>query len=119
VNPTFASIDCHLTALLDQVAVNSQLGVLQTKLFAQLQAAGTRTDDAESLCRQGNNRGTRKRLRAASKKLGQFLHTLRSPKAATIPQALKDSLRTTADGIRSQMKTLQRAVQCPFDAPSQ
>ena len=118
MNPTFVSIECHLTALIDQVAVDSQLGVLQTKLFTQIEAVGTRMADAETLCRKGSTRGTRKRLRAAIKKDGQFLRTLASPKARTIPQAEKDALHATADGIRTQMKSLLRAVQCPADAPS-
>src|SRR5262249_1304301 len=118
VNPTFASIDCHLAALIDEVAVDSQLGTLQTKLSTQIQSAGTRTTAAAPRCRQGSRRGTRKRLRAGIKKIGQFLHTLGSARAQTIPQTERDALRTIADGIRSQMKLLLRAVQCPADAPS-
>jgi len=69
------------------------------------------------LCRQASKRRTRKALRPAINKVGQFLGTLKSRKARTIPQAVKDALRTTADAIRVDMQALQRAVQCPQDAP--
>ncbi len=117
VGPTFVSIDCRLAILLGEVTGASALGTLQPKLLDQLQKAKTHKEKAEMLCRQASKRRTRKALRSAINKVGQFLGTLKSRKARTIPQAVKDALRTAADAIRVDMQALQRAVQCPQDAP--
>ena len=90
---------------------------MQPKLLDQLQKAKTHKEKAEMLCRQASKRRTRKGLRPAINKVVQFLRTLKSRKAQTIPQAVKDALREAADGIRLDMEALQRAVQCPQDAP--
>src|SRR5262245_59505973 len=117
VGPTFISLDCRLAALIAQVSAESGLGALQPKLLDQLQKAKTHKEQAEMLCRQASKRRTRKELRPAINKVVQFLRTLKSRKAQTIPQAVKDALRAAADGIRLDMEALQRAVQCPQDAP--
>ncbi len=115
--PTFVSIDCRLVVLIADVQGASALGALQTKLLDQLQKAKMHKEQAEVLCRQASKRRTRNALRPAINKLSQFLATLGARKAKTIPSALKDSLRTSAAAIRSDMQVLQRALQCPQDAP--
>ncbi len=117
VGPTFVSIDCRLAALIAQVAGENDLGALQPKLLDQLQKAKTHKEKAEMRCRQASKRRTRRALRPAINKVGQFLRTLGSRKARTIPPTVKDGLRTAADAIRLDMQALQRAVQCPHDAP--
>ncbi len=117
VGPTFVSIDCRLDDLIAEVTADTALGVVQPKLLDQLQKAKTHKQQAESLCRQASKRRTRKALRPALNKIAQFLRTLKSRKARTIPQSDRDSLRAAADGIRVDMQTLQRTVQCPADAP--
>ena len=111
------SIDCRLAALIARVAGESTLGALQPKLLDQLQKAKTHKEKAEMLCRQASKRRTRHALRPAINKVVQFLRTLSSRKARPIPPAVKDALRTTAGAIRGDMQALQRAVQCPQDAP--
>jgi hypothetical protein len=118
VAATFVSIDCRLAALIAQVGGENDLGALQPKLLDQLQKAKTRKEKAETLCRQASKRRTRQALRPAINKVAQFLRTLGSRKARTIPQIAKDALRATADPIRRDMQALQRAVQCPQDAPA-
>jgi CSLREA domain-containing protein len=115
--PTFASLDCRLADLIAEVAGESDLGALQAKLGDQLQKAKTHKEKAEVLCRQASKRRTRKALRPAISKLRQFLRTLKSRKARSIPQPVKDALRSAAGAIGLDMKALQRAVQCPQDAP--
>ena len=90
---------------------------MQPKLLDQLQKAKTHEEKAEMLCRQASKRRTRHALRPAINKVVQFLRTLSSRKARPIPPAVKDALRTTVEGIRGDMQALQRAVQCPQDAP--
>jgi hypothetical protein len=111
------SIDCRLEALIAEVGAESTLGALQPKLLDQLQKAKTHKEKAETLCRQASKRRTRHALRPAINKVAQFLRTLASRKARTIPQTVKDALRTAADAIRGDMQALQRVVQCPQDAP--
>jgi len=90
---------------------------LQPKLLDQLQKAKMHKEQAEMLCRQASKRRTRNALRPAINKVTQFLGTLGSRKAKTISPTAKGTLRTSADAIRADMQTLQRAVQCPQDAP--
>src|SRR5262249_44029230 len=117
VGLTFISLDCRLAALIAQVSAESGLGALQPKLLDQLQKAKTHKEKAEMLCRQASKRRTRKALRPAINDVVQFLRTLKVRKAGTIPQTIKDGLRAAADAIRLDMQALQRAVQCPEDAP--
>ncbi len=117
VGATFVSIDCRLDALIAQVSGGSALGVLQPKLLDQIQKAKTHKEKAEMLCRQASKRRTRRALRPAINKVGQFLRTLASRKGHAIPPAVRDGLGSAADAIRGDMQALQRAVQCPRDAP--
>ncbi len=117
VGPTFLSLDCRLAALIAEVAGETDLGALEPKLLDQLQKARTHKEKAESLCRQASKRRTRNALHPAVNKIVQFLATLHSHKARTIPQTAKDALRTAADAIRLDLQALQRAVQCPQDVP--
>ncbi len=117
VGPTFLSLDCRLAALIAEVAGETGLGALEPKLLDQLRKARMHKEKAESLCGQASKRRTRHALRPAINKIVQFVATLHSHKARTIPQTVKDALRTTADAIRLDLQALRRAVQCPQDVP--
>ena len=117
IGPTFASLNCRLTALIAEVGTDTDLGTLQAKLVDDLQKAKMHKEQAEMLCRQASKRRTKNALRPAINRVSQFLATLGSRKARTIPAAISDRLRTLAGAIRTDMHTLQRAVACPQDAP--
>jgi hypothetical protein len=117
VGPTFLSLNCRLAALIAEVAGETDLVTLQPKLLDQLQKAKTHKEQAEMLCRQASKRRTRNALRPAINRVSQFLATLGSRKARTIPSSVTAPLRTAAEAIRGDMHALQRAVQCPQDAP--
>jgi hypothetical protein len=117
IGPTFASLNCRLTALIAEVGSDTDLGTLQTKLVDDLQKAKMHKEQAEMLCRQASKRRTKNALRPAINKVSQFFATLGSRKARTIPATVTARLRALADAIRSDMKTLERAVECPQDAP--
>ncbi len=111
------SIDCRLATLIARVQGATALGVLQPKLLDQVEKAKMHKEQAEVLCRRASKRRTRNALRPAINKLNEFVSTLRSRKAKTIPDAVKNALRTSAEAIRADMRALERALQCPQDAP--
>ena len=95
----------------------TDLGALEPKLLDQLQKAKMHKEQAEMLCRQASKRRTRNALRPAINRVSQFLATLGSRKARAIPPSVTAPLRTAGEAIRADMHALQRAVQCPQDAP--
>ena len=113
VGPTFASIDCRLAALLARVGMASELGALRQRLLGRLQEATTREQRTESLCAQNKRRPRHRAFRRALTALARFLNILRSRRARAIPTSLASELRTQAEGIRGDMRTLQRHVVCP------
>jgi hypothetical protein len=113
VGPTFASIDCRLAALLARVGTASGLGALRQKLLGRLQQATTRERRTESLCSQDKRRPRRRAFRPALTALARFLKMLGSHQARAVPTSLASELRTTAEGILGDMRTLRRHVVCP------
>ncbi len=118
VGPTFVSLNCQLAALIAEVSGETALGTLQPKLLDELQNAKMHKEQAEMLCRQASKRRTRNALRPAINRVARFVATLGSRKARTIPPNVTSPLRTAAETIRTDLHALQRAVQCPQDAPS-
>ena len=113
--PTFASLDCRLEALIARVGAARDLAKLQPKLRDQAEKAKAHKEKAAALCRQASERRTRNALRPAINKMSQFERTLRSRRARSIPQALKDELLATAGGLLLDMRALQAALRCPED----
>jgi hypothetical protein len=113
VGPTFASIDCRLAALLARVGTASELGALRQTLVGQLQQASTQERRTESLCSKNKRRPRRRAFRPALSALARFLTILRSHRARAVPTSLASELRTMAEAIRGDMRTLRRHVVCP------
>jgi hypothetical protein len=117
--PTFRSLNCRIAALLAQVNATPELQPVQAKLRRQLERARQRKEAAEDACGEGNARRTMTRLHHAGQKLAQVGRTLRSRKARkAAPNALRDPLLQSAEGIRSDLRTLRQQVRCPDDAPA-
>jgi hypothetical protein len=92
-------------------------GPLQTRLLDLLGQAKERKVVAEAACLEPDVRGTKRALKQAGRRMvgvGQVLRTRRARKA--IPAELRDALREVAEGVRFDLRTLKRDVDCPDDA---
>jgi CSLREA domain-containing protein len=118
VAATFVSLECRLMALIGEVEAASDLGVLQAKLYDQLQKAKTHEEHAEIVCRKASNRRTRKALRPAINKLRRFVGTLRSREARSFPATIVDTLSAAAGAIHADMRALRRSLECPAKSAS-
>lgn len=117
VGPTFRSLNCRLDALLAQVAAAVEPGPLQTRLLELLGRAKERKEAAEAACLEPDVRGTKKLLKQAGRRMVDLGLTLRARRAKkSIPAELRDALREAADGVRLDLRTLKKDVDCPDDA---
>jgi len=115
--PTFPSIQCRLAALIADTEGASALGALQAKVVKTLGKAKSRTDEAQSRCAAGDAKKPKARLKQVGKQLTQYSHRLRGLSSRKkIPEAVREPLAKTADGIKSDVKTLRGALRCPDDA---
>jgi hypothetical protein len=103
--------------LLVQVAATVEPGLVQNRLLELLARAKERKEAAETACLEPDARSTRNLLKKAGRRavdLGKVLRTRRAKK--TIPAELREALLAAVDGVRLDLKTLKRDVDCPDDA---
>ena len=83
-----------------------------------VQTAKARKLDAESLCRESNDKKAKKQLQQAAKALTQYAHRLNGLSARKKIASLGQRFLDEAAPIQSDLKTLRGAVHCPDDAPA-
>lgn len=111
--PTFASLNCRLTALIAAVGSETQLGKLQPKLVKAAQKAKQRKEVAEGKCADGNAKASGKQLKKVVRKLIQFSHRLRSNAARKkVPEEIREPFAETADGIQQDARELRDELSC-------
>jgi hypothetical protein len=117
VGATFASLACRLAALTAQTQAESALGSLGSKLLVPLAKATSRTAAAKGQCASGQTKQPKARLKQVVRQLIQYSHRLRSHSARKkVPEAVREPLAQTADGIGADAKKLRSALRCPDDA---
>jgi len=117
VQPTFPSITCRFGALIARIEATANIQVEQARLVFYLTRSRQCEMDGLTTCAGGDTRGARKRLQQSAKRLQQYLHRLRSGSARrAIPAQLRAELSDAGDAIRSDVKTLRAALECPADA---
>lgn len=118
VGPTFVSVDCRLAALLDRVNGEGGLGSVAGRLTPALQKAIDRSGEAGALCRDGDEKGARQRLKQAIRALTQYRNFLRTRAARRrIDPAIRGQFADAGEPIRTDVRTLRGAASCPDDAP--
>src|SRR5262245_14986305 len=91
--PTFASIDCRLRALLDQVTAESSLDGFQSKLVRNLSKARDGEEASDGACTTSDLKHTRRRLKQAIRSMIQYGHHLQNLRARKkLPAALRTEL---------------------------
>jgi len=106
-------IACRINVLSVRVAQESALSAVVTRLQKQLEQAGTRVEDARETCLIGKTAGAKRKLGKVSKALALFAKTLKSKKAKTAPQALRDEITGIATEIRSDVGLVRIGLSCP------
>lgn len=115
--PTFASLNCRLSALIAQVAAATELGTTGTRISKALTKAKARKEGAEARCAESKRLSVSGQLAKAFVRLAGARRSLGTPKARrTIPAALRDELSATLSGLQADFRTLRRNVRCPDDA---
>jgi hypothetical protein len=115
--PTFPSIQCRLAALIADTQGAGALGAVQANVLKTLEKAKSRTDEARSTCAANDAKKPKARLKQVGKQLTQYSHRLRSLSSRKkIPEAVREPLAKTADGIKSDVKALRGKLRCPDDA---
>ena len=105
-------IVCRINALAVRVGQESALDVVQAKLQTRLDQAIARVEEAREGCLLRKTGLAKRKLGRVSKALAQFSKTLRSRKARTVPQALRDELTTTAEVLRGDVGLVKIALVC-------
>ena len=115
---TFASIDCRLIALLARVTAESSLGASGPKLVKNLSRVKESEEAGGAACAASDRKRARKRLKQAVRDMIEYTHHLQTHSAhKKLPGALRTDLLAAGTPITDDVKTLQRTVQCPADAP--
>src|SRR5262245_9255043 len=115
---TFASIDCRLIALLARVTTESSLGASGPKLVKNLSRAKEAEEAGGSACAASDPKHARKRLKQVIRDMLQYTHHLQTNRARKkLPGAVRTDLLAAGTPITDDVKSLQRTVQCPADAP--
>lgn len=118
VGPTFVSLDCRLRALNERIQSEGALGASAPKLTSALGDAQARAAEASSLCRSGDAKHARSRLKRAARGLVQFGRRLRGRAARrTIPAALRSELIDAGVGLKQDVGRLRADLDCPAAAP--
>lgn len=113
VEPTFASLNCRLAALIEAVEAESALGRLQPKLDRAARKAKLRKESAEAACAGGSAKAAKRQLKKVVRKLIQFSHRLRSNQARkTVDEAVREPLAVAADAIQDDARTLLATLAC-------
>ena len=81
---------CRIDALIERLIGASALDRLEPKLATSLAKARTRIVQAETVCRDGDLKKTKKRLHRAAKALSRYVHRL---DAGSASKQLDDQLR--------------------------
>ena len=115
--PSFASIDCRLTTLIQLVEATPDIQSQRARLVVRLTAAQMSTTLARTACSASDTKHTKRALAQAAKRLQQYRKLLRTkPAKRTMPAQLRADLDDAGDGIRSDVQTLRTTVACPGDA---
>ena len=116
--PTFASLNCRLSALIAQVAASSELGApRQARISKTLAKAKLRKEGAEARCLESKLPAVKGQIAkavlgvvGAKKTLGQ------TAARRNVPPALREELVGLLEGLQTDLRTLRRSVRCPDDA---
>jgi hypothetical protein len=116
--PTFASLNCRLSALIAQVAASSELGApRQARLGTTLAKAKLRKEGAEARCLESKLAAVRGQLIKAALRVVGAKKTLGQTAARRdVPPALREELVGLLEGLQADIRTLRRNVRCPDDA---
>jgi hypothetical protein len=101
---SYPSVRCRLDALGTAVQAGVPAGPFATKLSALV---GRTLDGVTRAEAATTPRKRKKGLARAIRTLGRFARKLRSKKARTLDEALRTALGTTADALRTDLKTLK------------
>lgn len=104
VEPTFASLNCRLAALLERVRAATDLGGVQPSLVKAAEKALERKEQAEEAT---TPRRAKSLLKKAIRKLVAFRQ---NASRRSIPRATRDVLRADALGILNDLKTLRGSL---------
>jgi len=115
--PTFASLNCRLSALIAQVAAATELGApRQARVSKALAKAKLRKEGSEARCGESKLDAVKGQLAKAVLRIVGAKKTLGQPGARrTIPAALREELVGTLDGLQTDLRVLRRSVHCPDD----
>jgi len=117
VGPTFLSLDCRLSALIDHLNVDPTLTAVAARLIDSLSRATVRRDQSERFCAASKPRPAQNRLQQAIRKLAQYAHRLAGPGARrTLSDATRQELLDAGGAIQADAQTLRNTLSCPADA---
>lgn len=115
--PTFASLNCRLSALIAQVSAATELGTpRQTKISNALAKAKLRKEGAESKCAESKLLAVKGQIAKAVLRIVGAKKTLGQQGARRdVPAPLREELVATLEGLQSDLRTLRKSVSCPGD----
>ena len=116
--PTFASLNCRLSALIARVAASADLGApRQTRLSNTLAKAKLRKEGAEARCLESKLPAVKGQMTKAALRVVGAKKTLGQTAARrNVPPALREELVGLLEGLQADLRTLRRNVRCPDDA---
>ena len=115
--PTFASLNCRLSALIAEVAAATELGApRQGRISSNLTKAKLRTEGAEARCAESKTRMVKGHLvKAILRVAGSRVLLGQSAARNTVPAPLREALVAELNGLQADLRTLRRTVHCPDD----
>jgi hypothetical protein len=112
--PTFRSIRCRFDAFDTSVNALGDVTPRAPALRTRVAKANGLVRSADTSCGAGDRRHAKKALKATFKQLGRLRALLALKASNGIPG--RDALLATADGLRTDVRTLKSAVSCPTDS---
>ena len=116
--PTFASLNCRLSALIAQVAASTELGApRQARISKTLAKAKLRKEGAETRCLESKLPAVKGQIAKAVLRVVGAKKTLGQTAARrNVPPALREELVGLLEALQADLRTLRRSVRCPDDA---